>query len=87
MPLEVIYFDIPYMNKYNDFTVDTEAFPDLKTFTDNLKANNQKLVVIIDAAISAEDPDNSKYYQQGNKDGIFIQSSIHQSDKYGKNLI
>lgn len=71
MPLDVIYFDIPYMDKYADFSVDTKQFPDLKTFTENLKTNNQKLVVIIDAAISAEDTEN-KYYKQGNTDGIFI---------------
>lgn len=29
MPLETVYLDIPYMNKYNDFTVDTKAFNDL----------------------------------------------------------
>lgn len=62
MPLDVIYFDIPYMDKYADFTVDTKQFPDLKTFSENLQKNNQKLVVIIDAAISAEDTAN-KYYQ------------------------
>lgn len=28
-PLETIYLDIPYMDKYADFTVDTKAFPDL----------------------------------------------------------
>lgn len=27
MPLETVYFDIPYMNKYADFTVDKDAFP------------------------------------------------------------
>jgi alpha-glucosidase (family GH31 glycosyl hydrolase) len=29
MPLEVIYFDIPYMDNYADFSVDEVAFPDL----------------------------------------------------------
>lgn len=62
MPLDVIYFDIPYMNNFEDFTVDTKAFPNLKDFSAQLQANNQKLVVIVDAAISAEDT-TSKYYQ------------------------
>lgn len=29
MPLDVIYFDIPYMDNFQDFTVDTKAFPKL----------------------------------------------------------
>jgi alpha-glucosidase len=28
-PLETVYLDIPYMDKYADFTVDKKAFPDL----------------------------------------------------------
>lgn len=43
-------------------------------------------MVIIDAAISAEDT-TSKYYTQGDKDKIFIQSGIKNSKKYGKNLV
>lgn len=62
MPLETVYFDIPYLKNYADFTVDTDNFKDVKGFADNLhNNNNQKLVVIIDAAISAEDTE-SKYY-------------------------
>jgi alpha-glucosidase len=58
LPLEVVYFDIPYMNNYADFSVNNTAFPDLQSFTSQLKANNQRLVVIVDAAISAEDTTN-----------------------------
>jgi alpha-glucosidase (family GH31 glycosyl hydrolase) len=86
MPLDVVYFDIPYLDNYADFTIDTKNFPDVKTFANNLHAKNQRLVVIIDAALSAEDT-SSKYYTQGNKDQIFIQSNIKNSAKYGKNLV
>lgn len=65
-PLDVAYFDIPYMDNYADFSIDTKTFPDVKGFTDRLHKNNQKLIVIIDAAMSAEDPENNKYYKQGN---------------------
>lgn len=85
-PLDVAYFDIPYMDNYADFTVDTKTFPDVKGFADRLHKNNQKLIVILDAALSAEDPEN-KYYKQGDRDGIFIQSSVKTSKTYGKNLI
>ncbi len=40
MPLETIYLDIPYMNNYEDFTVDTVNFPDLVAFGDKIHANN-----------------------------------------------
>ena len=40
MPLDVIYFDIPYMNNYADFSVDTKAFPNLKDFSTQIQANN-----------------------------------------------
>ena len=36
MPLDVMWLDIPYMNKYADFSVDTTAFPDIKGLADKL---------------------------------------------------
>ena len=39
-PLDTVYFDIPYMNNFEDFTVNTTAFPDLKGFCEKLHANN-----------------------------------------------
>lgn len=67
MPLETVYLDIPYMNKYNDFTVDTKAFNDLQGLATRLHKAGQRLVVIIDAAISAEDvKETNVYYTLGN---------------------
>lgn len=92
LPLEVVYFDIPYMDNYADFSVNKTAFPNLADFTTQLKANNQRLVVIVDAAISADDTSN-QYYVLGNKTNSFIQSSIAAPGKngrpveYGNNLI
>lgn len=40
MPLEAVYFDIPYLNQFADFTIDTKNFPDVKGFADSLHANN-----------------------------------------------
>jgi alpha-glucosidase len=53
--LETVYLDIPYMNKYSDFSVDKEAFPDLPGLITALKQKNQKIVPIIDGALSAVD--------------------------------
>jgi len=55
IPLETVYLDIPYMKNYADFTVDNVTFPRLKELAAQLHNNNQRLVVIIDAAIYAED--------------------------------
>ncbi len=88
MPLETIYLDIPYMKDYADFTVDHKAFPKLKEFSDKIHSNGQKLVVIIDAAIYAEDvSSNNKYYTLGNNDDVFIKSGLYKSQKYNNNLI
>lgn len=65
-PLEVVYFDITYMDKYADFTVDKAAFPNVSDFTKELQKSDQRLIVIIDAAMTAEDPDKNIYYQMGN---------------------
>jgi alpha-glucosidase (family GH31 glycosyl hydrolase) len=86
MNLETVYLDIPYMKDFSDFSVDTAAFPDLKTFQQNLKASNQKIVPIIDGAMSADDLQN-KYYQRGDLYNIFIKSGIHSSVTYNNNLI
>lgn len=85
-PLDAIFLDIPYMDNYVDFTVDRKNFPDLPGLANQLHANNQHLIPIIDAAISAEDLTN-KYYSMGNKDDVFIKSAIHKNETYNNNLI
>ena len=45
-------------------------------------------MVIIDAAIYAEDVSSAnKYYTMGNEDNIFIKSGMYTSKKYNNNLI
>ena len=85
MPLEVVYFDIPYMDNYADFSVNKADFPNLADFTAQLKQNNQKLVVIVDAAISADDTTN-KYYMMGNSSKAFIQSGIALPGQNGRDV-
>jgi alpha-glucosidase len=88
MPLETVYLDIPYMNNYADFTVNETAFPKLYELADRLHNNSQKLVLIVDAAISAEDASaNNTYFTMGQKDNIFIKSSMYKSDKYNNTLL
>lgn len=76
IPLEGIWLDIPYMNKFKDFSVDTTAFPSLKEFTKSLHDAGQRLIVIVDAGISADDPDD-KYYRAAQEKKALIQSALH----------
>jgi len=54
VPLEAVYLDIDYMERYKDFTVDTERFPDFEGFVSEMKAQNVHLVPIIDAGVKIE---------------------------------
>jgi len=40
MPLDTIYLDIPYMDNFVDFTVDSKNFPNLTGLAKNLHNNN-----------------------------------------------
>jgi alpha-glucosidase len=88
LPLETMYLDIPYMDNYVDFTVNFTAFNKIGSLADSLHNSGRRLVVIIDAAMSAEDvTSNNKFYTKGNFDDIFIKSSLYNSKKYNGNLI
>ncbi|HAP03591.1 MAG TPA: alpha-glucosidase, partial [Lachnospiraceae bacterium] len=49
VPLDSIYLDIDYMERYKDFTTDDEKFPDFRDFTAEMKKRGIRLVPIIDA--------------------------------------
>ena len=54
LPLDMVYLDIDYMERYKDFTVDRSRFPDLTALSRELKEENVRLIPIIDAAIKEE---------------------------------
>jgi alpha-glucosidase (family GH31 glycosyl hydrolase) len=76
IPLEGIWLDIPYLDGYADFSVNKTAFPDIKGLTDTCHQNNQRVIPIIDAGISADDL-NNKYILQANQDGLLVMSGNH----------
>lgn len=75
IPLETQWIDIDYMDAWKDFTFDSVNFPQerMLQFSNNLHANAQKFVVMVDPAI-AVDP-NYQPYTRGQELNVFIQNS------------
>lgn len=69
VPLDMIYMDIDYMERYKDFTVNKENFPDFKAFVDSMKAQDLHLVPIIDAGVKMEE--GYDIYEEGVKNNYF----------------
>lgn len=73
IPLDSIYLDIDYMERYKDFTVDKERFPDLKKLSDDMKAQGIRLVPIIDAGVKIEE--GYDVYEEGVKNNYFCKNA------------
>lgn len=69
IPLDSIYLDIDYMERYKDFTVDTERFPNLKRLAEEYREQGIHLVPIIDAGVKVED--GYSVYEEGVENGYF----------------
>lgn len=75
LPLDCIYMDIDYMERFKDFTVNKKLFPDFEAFVSEMKANNIHLIPIIDAGVKKEK--GYSVYDEGHEKGYFC------SDKDG----
>lgn len=73
IPLDSIYLDIDYMERYKDFTVDTERFPNLKEFAAEMKEQGIHLVPIIDAGVKIED--GYDVYEEGVQNNYFCKNA------------
>lgn len=69
LPLDCIYMDIDYMERFKDFTVNKKLFPDFKAFVDEMKENNIHLIPIIDAGVKREE--GYSVYDEGHEKGYF----------------
>lgn len=69
IPLDAIYLDIDYMERYKDFTIHPERFPNFSSFVDDMKSEHIHLVPIIDAAIKIEK--GYKVYEEGVENNYF----------------
>ncbi len=68
-PLDMIYLDIDYMDRYMDFTVDGEKFPDFPQFVEKMAHKGIHLVPIIDAGIKVQE--GYGVYEEGVEKGYF----------------
>ena len=73
IPLDSIYLDIDYMERYKDFTVDTERFPNLKELATDMKEQGIHLVPIIDAGVKIED--GYDVYEEGVQNNYFCKNA------------
>lgn len=69
IPIDMVYLDIDYMQDYKDFTINEERFPDFSAFVQKMKAQNIRLIPIIDAGVKIED--GYDVYEEGVEKGYF----------------
>ena len=54
VPLDMVYMDIDYMERYKDFTVNAERYPDFPAFVEEMRREHVRLIPIIDAGVKIE---------------------------------
>ncbi len=69
IPLDSVYLDIDYMERYKDFTLDAERFPDFPKFCEEMRQQHIHLVPIIDAGVKQEE--GYPVYEEGLAKGYF----------------
>lgn len=69
IPLDSVYLDIDYMERYKDFTLNNETFPDFAAFNEKMKKEHIHLVPIIDAGVKQEE--GYDVYEEGLEKGYF----------------
>ncbi|CAG2105314.1 unnamed protein product [Medioppia subpectinata] len=75
IPLDVMYIDIDYMDKYEDFTYDKNKFAGLpELFKTSIANNHVHWTLILDPAIEANNP-NYTTFNEGYKQDVFIKWS------------
>lgn len=69
IPIDAVYMDIDYMERFKDFTIDSEKFPAFEKFVSKMKKQHIHLVPIIDAGVKIEEGYDT--YEEGVKKNYF----------------
>ncbi|ERE90168.1 maltase-glucoamylase, intestinal-like protein [Cricetulus griseus] len=77
LPYDVQHADIDYMDQRKDFTYDPVKFSGFPEFAEDLHLNRQKLIIILDPAISNNSFPDDPYdpYDKGSAMNIWVNSS------------
>lgn len=73
IPIDAVYLDIDYMERYKDFTVNNETFPEFAGFVKEMHDKHIHLVPIIDAGVKIEDGYDT--YEEGKRKGYFCKEA------------
>lgn len=73
IPIDCVYLDIDYMERYKDFTVNQETFPDFEEFVAEMKEQDIHLIPIIDGGVKKED--GYDVYEEGKEKGYFCKDA------------
>ena len=73
MPLDSVCLDIDYMERYKDFTVSEQRFPNFADLVADMRAEGVRLVPIIDAAVKVEK--GYRVYEEGREKGYFCKGA------------
>lgn len=69
LPIDMIYLDIDYMERYKDFTVNPETFADFPQLVQEMKEQHIHVVPIIDGGVKIEE--GYDVYEEGVANGYF----------------
>lgn len=79
IPIDCIYLDIDYMERFKNFTVNKEAFPNFDGMVKDMKEEGIRLIPIIDAGCKIEE--GYDVYEEGIEKGYYC------NDKEGKPFV
>lgn len=72
IPCDTLVLDIDYMDEYRVFTTNKQAFPDLKKLVTDLKADNFKVVTIVDPGVKVDE--TYTHFVDGRKKELFCKT-------------
>ena len=73
IPIDSLYLDIDYMERYKDFTINPDTFTDFDELVKEMKEQHIHLVPIIDAGVKKED--GYDVYEEGKANNYFCKDA------------